>query len=92
MQLISTEYIWSEFKNSNGYDNLIVRMSRNSKTVCKNCMFEKDVVLIHPNPLSIYYPYLLSSCEAPSAVLCPDLGPPVQVGHGALGVGPEEGH
>jgi len=25
-------------------------------------------------------------------VLCPGLGPPVQEGHGALGMGPEEGH
>ena len=33
---------------------------------------------------------LLSSCEAPSAVLCPGLGPPAQEGHGALGAGPEE--
>ena len=35
---------------------------------------------------------LLSSCEAPSAVLCLGLGPPVQEGCGVLGAGPEEGH
>ena len=29
-------------------------------------------------------PPLFSSCEAPSAVLRPGLGPPVQEGHGAL--------
>ena len=37
-------------------------------------------------------PPLLSSCEAPSAVLRPGLGLPAQEGRGALGVGPEEGH
>ena len=34
-------------------------------------------------------PPLLDSCEAPSGVLSPGLGPPV---HGALGAGPEESH
>ena len=36
------------------------------------------------------FPPLLGSCEAPSAVVCPGLGPPAQEGHAALGAGPEE--
>ena len=36
-------------------------------------------------------PHLLSFCEAPSGVVCPGLGLPVQEGHGALRAGPE-GH
>ena len=35
---------------------------------------------------------LLGSCEAPSKVLCPGLGPPVQKRHRALGMSPEEDH
>ena len=37
-------------------------------------------------------PPLLGSCEVPSGILRPGLGPLVQEGRGALGVGPEEGH
>mgnify|MGYP001860095652 CR=1 FL=1 len=34
----------------------------------------------------------LSSCEAPSGILCPGLGPSAQRRHEALGAGPEEYH
>ena len=35
---------------------------------------------------------LLYSREAHSGVLCPDMEPPTQEGHGVVGVGPEKGH
>ena len=40
----------------------------------------------------VIVPPLLSACEAPSGVLCPDLGPSAQETCGTLGMGPEEGH
>ena len=35
---------------------------------------------------------LLCSCDTPPGVLCPVLGLSTEAGHGAVGVGPEEGH
>ena len=40
----------------------------------------------------VIVPPLFSSCEAPSAVLRPGLGPPVEERRRAPGTGPEEGH
>ena len=58
------------------------------KANCVLCCIKKGVASMERE---VIVP-LVSSCEAPSGVLHPGLGPPVQEGCRALGMGPEEGH
>ena len=66
---------------------LLYREKIKINPVLKKNMYKCTNVL-----LLYHYPPLLSSCETPSGLLCPGLGPPVQEGCEALGAGPEEGH